>query len=129
MKNIVLLLLLVISVGLQAQSLGDHLNYIKSKEPSGNLETNPKGGYVYSYVSPETGSLKMYFLDEDLICEALALKPPDAYGVNTLVKLLNKDWVKQSDDTWLLYRSEDVMTAHLDYVEGVGRVFYFTRTK
>ena len=117
-------MLLCMTSQLHAQTIGDHLNYIKEKEPNGQFSYNPEGGSTYT-VSDKQHTLWIYFLNVDLECIALAMHPSTSGTFQAYVELFNQEWVIMDDTHWKFYRNNGtILKAYIDVVNNVGSVFY-----
>jgi hypothetical protein len=109
-----------------AQTIGDHLNFIREKEPDGEFDYKANGGSVYKRVDG-TNTLWVYFLNVDLECIAIAVHPQKPGNLQNLIELLNKDWVVIGPKNWRYYRENgSVLNAQLDQVPEVGPVIYIS---
>lgn len=124
MKKAIFILFCLLSLGSNAQTIGDHFNYINEQKPGGEIKVN-NGNYTYSYIDPQTGSLWMYFFNVDLRCICIAISTSTTMELNSFVRNLNENWVAISDRVWNYYRNDGtILEMSIQVVEDVGQVFF-----
>jgi len=130
MKKLVLVLIMLVSITYsQAQTIGDHLNYIREQKPQGKFDSNTKP-YTYTALEESVNSLMMYFLDDNLICYQLVIVPQDNAARQRWVTSLNDGWVVINSSVWKFYTNGgSILIATLDYVNNVGTVILVKEEK
>jgi hypothetical protein len=130
MKKLVLALIMLASITYsQAQTIGDHLNYIREQKPQGKFDSNTKP-YTYTALEESVNSLMMYFLDDNLICYQLVIVPQDNVSRQRWVTSLNDGWVVINSSVWKFYTNGgSILIATLDYVNNVGTVILVKEEK
>jgi len=130
MKKLVLALVMLVSVLCsQAQTIGDHLNYIRESKPSGTLDTETKP-YTYSYFDEDVSSVMMYFLDQNLICDRIVISPTTDSSRQRWVKSFNDGWIISSSTMWRFYKSDGmILLCTMHHVNDVGMVFFIKEEK
>lgn len=130
MKKLVLVLIMLVSITYsQAQTIGDHLNYIREQKPQGKFDSNTKP-YTYTALEESVNSLMMYFLDDNLICYQLVIVPQDNAARQRWVTSLNDGWVVINSSVWKFYTDGgSILIATLDYVNNVGTIILIKEEK
>jgi hypothetical protein len=130
MKKLVLALIMLVSITYsQAQTIGDHLNYIREQKPQGKFDSNTKP-YTYTALEESVNSLMMYFLDDNLICYQLVIVPQDNVARQRWVTSLNDGWVVINSSVWKFYTDGgSILIATLDYVNNVGTIILIKEEK
>lgn len=121
MKKLFVILAVLVSSFVNAQTIGDHLNDVMKLKPNGKLDT--EGPTTYA----DNGStgLFIYFFNTDLRCNQIAISPRTGTDVQAYVELFNKGWVIIDNNHWKYYREDGmVLGLELRSVEGVGMVFF-----
>jgi hypothetical protein len=127
MKAKLIIAAMAIAFSSNAQTIGDNLNYIKQEKPDGVLEST-SSGYVYSV--DNSLHLIMYFVDYNLECITIAIRPHTSEGRQMFVRVLNDDWNMVDETTWIYLRDNGTMiSCTSEYVEDVGVVFYIRESK
>jgi hypothetical protein len=125
MKLLALLISFLVSLGVSAQTIGDHLNAVKEKQPSGKVEYK-NDGTRYT-VNTESGTQTVYFFDLNLKCDVIAIRPGNAAILQGLIEKFNREFVIMSTTSWRYYRTDDILQMSLVTVDDVGRVFYLKK--
>jgi hypothetical protein len=130
MKKLVLALVMMASVSYsQAQTIGDHLNYIRKEKPSGTLDAGTKP-YTYSYYDEEVSSVMMYFLDENLICDRIVISPKTDSSRQKWVISFNDGWIVSNSTMWRFYKSDGmILLCTIHHINDVGMVFFIKEEK
>ena len=122
MKRLFVILSILISSVVQAQTINDHYNYIREQKPGGSFSSTKP--YAYSVIEPTTNTLVMYFLNDDLICNQIVIVPPDATTRQLWVESCNQKWIIVDSTKWKYYKDDgSILIMFMDYVENVGPVF------
>lgn len=130
MKNfrlITLLMILTYSVS-SAQTIGDHLNYIRQEKKDGFLKSDTDKR-VHFYNWSDDKAIWVYVLDVDLVCIGIMINPRDAAGRNILAGMFESDpvWIKIDERNWKYYRNDGrILLCSLQYVDDVGPTFVIT---
>lgn len=118
-------MLLLVSGGVNAQTIGDHLNTIKEKQPKGKIGYKNDGTrYTVDF---DDNTQVVYFFDVNLYCDVIALRPGTPGALQGLIEKFNKEYVIINSTSWKFYRTDDILQLNLISVENVGRVFYLKK--
>lgn len=133
MKNFnVLILVLLLTFGVSsAQTIGDHLNFIKQEKPGGVLKPNDDKS-VYFYHWQDDKARWVYLVNVNLICFGIMINPVNAESRNILVRVFDEDpsWIKVNLKTWKYYRNDNiVLQTTLEYVDDVGPTFIISEIR
>lgn len=124
MKKLFVILAVLVSSFVNAQTIGDHLNDIMEMKPGGKFDTEN----VPTYSILGTNSLTIYFLNSDLRCDRIAISPKTALDFQGYVESFNKGWVIVDDKHWKYYRDDgSILGVEARSVEGVGMVFFIVQ--
>ena len=132
MKNSKLLIILLICIisKVTAQTIGDHLNFIRQEEPGGKFDYKAEGGSTYKYMDAKTETMWLYFLNVDLECIAIAAHPSKPIVLQAMIEQLNHEWVIVDVKHWLFYKNDgSIIAAELDNIDNVGSVIYISEAK
>lgn len=106
-----------------AQTVGDHLNFIKERKPGGTFKRSDNSSvYFYNYVDER--SMWCYVLDENLICISIIMTPKNNDDINDIIRALNNQNYIQIDDThWKYYRGDgSILLVELIHTDDLGPV-------
>ena len=126
---LILMLILTLSVS-TAQSIGDHVNFIKEKKQGGVLKQSETAG-IYFYTYQDDLSIWTYVLDENLICRDILMHPFDPKDINLIVEALdNRGYVRIDNTHWKYYRDDgSILGIELVHADNIGPVLTFTQIK
>jgi len=128
MKKLFVILGILFSGFVNAQTIGDHLNTVMEAKPGGTVDPNKP--YTYSVNETSVESLMMYFFDENLICIKLVIAPQTSLTRQKWAASFNDNWISLNSTEWRFYREDGmVLRNSMEYVKDVGTVFFIREEK
>lgn len=123
MKKLFVILGVLVSSFVNAQTIGDHLNDIKKLKPMGTFDSATKP-YTYTVDEKEVSSLMMYFVNDNLICDKLVIAPYNSSSRQRWIASFNDNWVSINNTTWRFYKDDGmILIVTMEYVNSVGTIF------
>lgn len=122
-------IVLLISTITNAQTIGDHLNDVKTLKPTGTFDSASKP-YTYSVTEESVSSLMMYFFTDDLICDKLVIAPLNSSSRQRWIASFNNSWVTVNNTTWRFYKDDGmILIVTMEYVNSAGMIFLIKEDK
>lgn len=122
-------IVLLISTITNAQTIGDHLNDVKTLKPVGTFDSASKP-YTYSVTEESVSSLMMYFFNDDLICDKLVIAPLNSSSRQRWIASFNDNWVSINNTTWRFYKDDGmILIVTMEYVNSAGMIFLIKEDK
>ena len=127
MKNILILLMLLVSAPIFAQSrLGTSLDSIKAEFTAMDSRvTLEKANSGRPLLKIEMGNgIVIYYFDDNNKCDETVIQPSSLGGLNSYVERYNKNYVIISGNAWRAYMSNFAADIELIYPKGKVLPFF-----
>lgn len=124
MKKIkALVVLLMLALSANAQTIGDHLNDVMAELPGGEFETGANGNKTYTY--QDDNFLKIYFLTDELYVRVIAIRPLNHDVRQSLYDAIVSKWTDVGDNSYRFLKDDGIyLQCNIRHVDNVGVVFW-----